>query len=135
MQHLDIVSLLLRIVAGSLFLFQGYDKLFKVKIINVARTFGDPIHPSFWMKSLLKPMITLSSLIELVGGLFLILGLFKFYTLSLLSLDLIFVAFYFSAIKPMWDMQFFFPRFIFIIFLWLIPFSEDIYSIDHLIKI
>lgn len=135
MEHLDIISLLLRLVTGILFFFQGYDKIFKVKVINVVRTFDDPINPSFWPKSLLKPMIIVSSLAEMIGGIFLFFGLFKFYALSILSVDLLFVCFTLSSIKAMWDMQLFLPRFLFILFIWAIPFSEDVYNLDRLIGI
>ena len=85
MENLDIISLLLRLVTGMLFFFQGYDKIFKVKIDNVARTFDDPMNPPVWPKPLLKPMIMLSSFAEMFGGIFLFFGLFKFVTLSILS--------------------------------------------------
>lgn len=133
MENLDIVSLMLRLVTGALFFFQGYDKIFRVKIANVVRTFDDPMNPSIWPKSLLKPLITISSFAELIGGLFLFLGLLKFYTLSVLSLDLLFVAISFSSIKAMWDMQHYFPRFVFVLLLWVIPFGNDVYSLDRLI--
>ena len=135
MENLDIISLLLRLVTGTLFFFQGYDKIFKVKIDNVTRTFDDPMNPSFWPKPLLKPMIMLSSFAEMFGGIFLFFGLFKFATLSILSFDLLFVVFTFSSIKAMWDMQYFFPRFLFIIILWAIPFSADVYNLDKFLGI
>ena len=133
MENLDIVSLMLRLVTGSLFFFQGYDKIFKIKIINVVRTFDDPINPSIWPKALLKPLITISSYAELIGGLFLFLGLLKFYTLAFLSFDLLFVAISFSSIKAMWDMQHYFPRFVFVLLLWVIPFKADTFCLDKLI--
>ncbi len=135
MEHLDIISLLLRLVTGTLFFFQGYDKIFNVKLAKVTRTFDDPINPSFWPKSLLKPMIILSSYAEMIGGLFLFFGLFKFYILSILSIDLLFIAFTFSSIKAMWDMQYFLPRFLFILFIWAIPFSADVYNLDRMLGI
>ncbi len=135
MENLDIISLLLRLVTGTLFFFQGYDKIFKVKIDNVTRTFDDPMNPSFWPKPLLKPMIILSSFAEMIGGIFLFLGLFRFYTLSVLSFDMLFIVFTFSSIKAMWDMQYFFPRFLFIIILWAIPFSADVYNLDKFLGI
>jgi len=72
---------------------------------------------------------------KMFGGIFLFLGLFKFVTLSILSFDLLFVVFTFSSIKAMWDMQYFFPRFLFILFIWAIPFSADIYNLDKILGI
>ena len=135
MENLDIISLLLRLVTGTLFFFQGYDKIFKVKIINVVRTFNDPANPFIWPQYFLKPLIAISSFAEMIGGIFLFLGLFKYITLSVLSLDLLFVAFSFSSIKAMWDMQYFFPRFLFILLIWAIPFSADVYNLDYLFKL
>lgn len=135
MENLDIASLLLRTVTGILFFFQGYDKIFMVKIPNVVLTFQDPIKKSFLPNILLKPLVILSSFTEMFGGLFLFFGLFKFCTLALLSVNLVFVAFSFSSIKAMWDMQYFIPRFAFVLILWVIPFSHDIYSLDKLFGI
>ena len=64
--------LLLRTVTGILFFFQGYDKLFNVKIINVTRTFSEPLGKFHLPFHILKPSIALSSFIELSCGLFLI---------------------------------------------------------------
>src|SRR4051812_45466987 len=107
--HRAIAILLLRTVAGSLFFFQGYDKIFNVKIINVIRTFNNPSGkfqlPNFY----LKPAITIASIIEMICGAMLIVGLYKSIALYLIAFDLIVVGFIFSVIKPMWDLQFYFP--------------------------
>jgi uncharacterized membrane protein YphA (DoxX/SURF4 family) len=129
-----IAVLLIRTVAGILFFFQGYDKLFNIRIINVARTFSEPLGKIHLPLFLLKPSITISSIIELVCGLLLFFGLFKNIALFLLAGDMIFVAFLFSCIKPMWDLQFYFPRLLFIfILLWINP-AIDIFSLDYLIS-
>lgn len=130
-----IAIILLRTVAGILFFFQGYDKLFNVKINNVVKTFSEPLSKIHIPLFLLKPIITLSTYIELIGGLLLFFGLFKSITLFFLAGNMIFVAFVFSCIKPMWDMQYYFPRLILIFILLMIAPDLDIFSLDYLIAL
>ncbi|MBP6334261.1 MAG: DoxX family protein [Bacteroidia bacterium] len=125
---------ILRVITGILFFFQGYDKIFNVKINNVVRTFQDPISKSWIPNSLLSPFAWITALIELIAGVLLILGLFKNSVLMLLGLDLLLVAFAFSSIKAMWDMQFFFPRLVFILLLLLLPPEWDRWALDFLVK-
>lgn len=124
-----IAVLLIRTVTGILFFFQGYDKLFNLKIVNILRTFNDPLNKIHFPDFLLKPAITLSSLIEMICGLLLFFGLFKGPALYFLAIDMIFVAFIFSAVKPMWDMQYFFPRLLFVFILLFIPAALDLFSL------
>ena len=125
--------LLLRMVAGILFFFQGYDKLINLKIDKVVRTFDESLCKIPIPHFAIKPLITLSSLIEFSGGFLLFIGLFKSYALYFLTADIIFVAFIFSAIKPMWDMQYYFPRLILIVLLLFTHMSFDKYSLDALL--
>lgn len=133
MENLQYVYLLIRTVTGTLFFFQGYDKIFNVKVINVVNVFEDLQKRFSIGQHSLKLLIYISSWIEIIGGAFLFLGIFKFYVLAILSVNLFVVALTFSAMNPMWDMQYYFPRIIFIIILWLIPFSDDRISFDHLL--
>jgi len=128
-----VALLLLRTVAGSLFFFQGYDKLFNVKIENVVRTFNDPLSKFRIPLFLLKPAVAISSLLELICGAMLFMGLFKNIALYLLAGDLILVALIFSNIKPMWDLQYFFPRLIIIVILLFSSMVIDVFSLDYLL--
>ena len=125
-----IAILLLRTVTGILFFFQGYDKLFNVKIVNVARTFSEPLSKIHMPSFLIKPAVAIFSILELICGILLFFGLFKNMALYVLAGDLIFVAFVFSSVKPMWDMQYYFPRLLFIFILLVCPVAADIFSID-----
>ena len=126
---------LLRTITGILFFFQGYDKLFKVRITNVVRTFREPLYKYQIFRTTLKPLVTVSSIVELICGILLFIGLYRNLALIFLSIDLIVVAFTFSIIKPMWDMSYFFPRMIFIvILLFCIP-GPDYISLDYLLGI
>jgi uncharacterized membrane protein YphA (DoxX/SURF4 family) len=130
-----VAVLLVRVVTGILFFFQGYDKIFNIKIENVVRTFSQPLAKIHLPISFLRIAVGLSSLIELTGGFFLFAGLFRTISLFALSVDLIIVAFLFSSIKAMWDMNFFLPRIIFIVFLLLFPQPADIFALENLFLI
>jgi len=129
---LQIAEVLIRAFAGILFLFQGYDKLFKVKISGVIDTFkadaGREHIPGF----LITLMAYYTSIVEFFGGLLLIFGLFINYALYLIGLDLLLVCFAFSFMQPMWDMKHVFPRFILVIILLILPTDHNLFSLDHL---
>ncbi len=125
---------LLRTVTGIIFFFQGYDKIFNVKIKNVVETFHDPIEKTYIPNSLLKPFSWITSIAEMVGGILLVVGLLIDLSLLMLSIDMLLVAFAFSNIKAMWDMQYYFPRFIFLLLLLLLPPEWDRWSLDAFLK-
>ncbi|MEI6815910.1 MAG: DoxX family membrane protein [Bacteroidota bacterium] len=128
------VAFILRVFLGSLFLLQGYDKVFKIKIKGVYETFELPMRSKNMPNFILMLAAIFTSYTELLGGLFLILGLFKSFALYFLGIDLLLVAIAFGMLNPMWDMQFVFPRLVILVTLLLIPVEWDIISIDYLIK-
>lgn len=126
--------LLSRILLGVLFLFQGYDKLFKFKISGVESVYKPELVRRGIPVFLIRPSIFISSWIEFLGGIFMIPGLFTPVVLAVLGLNLIGAAIAFSVVRPMWDMQYFFPRFALLIFLLIVPSSWNIYSLDYYIN-
>lgn len=128
-----IVEALPRIFCGIIFLFQGYDKLFKIKIGGVIDTFAMETARRHVPKFLLGFMAVFTSLVEFGGGLLLILGLFKNVVLTLFGLDLIFVAIAFSYMNPVWDMKHVYPRLILITLLFAMPNDWNYFSLDNLI--
>jgi uncharacterized membrane protein YphA (DoxX/SURF4 family) len=126
---------LIRIITGILFFFQGYDKLFNVKVTNIVQTFKEPLYRYPIFRTTLRPLVTISSIIELICGILLFIGLFRNVALILLSMDLIVVAFTFSIIKPMWDMSYFFPRMIFVVLLLFCIPGPDFFCLDYLLGI
>ncbi len=122
---------ILRVFLGILFIAQGYDKVFKITIKGVYETFEVPMRPKKIPHFLLKLSAYLTSYIELIGGICLILGLFKFFVLYMLGFDLILVSIAMSMLNPMWDMQYVFPRMVILIVLLIIPPSWDLISIDN----
>lgn len=129
----SVLSFLLRVILGILFFFQGYDKVFKLKIKGVSDFFRQELGTNKMPGFLVEFSAWFTSLVELICGGFLILGLFKTYSLYLLGFDLILVAGAFSMIKPMWDMQMVFPRLILLSVLLYLPAEWDVLSLDHLI--
>ncbi|MBP7810009.1 MAG: DoxX family membrane protein [Bacteroidia bacterium] len=131
---LYIAETMVRVFAGILFFFQGYDKLFKIKMPGVIDTFMRDAS----RRNISRPLVSLiayyTSIVEFVGGLLLIVGLLSNYVLYALGIDLLLVCFAFSFIEPMWDMKHVFPRFLLIILLLLLPLEQNILSLDYLIN-
>lgn len=131
--QLEMVEWLVRVFTGVIFLFQGFDKLFKVKIRGVVDTFMDEAAQHHVNRPMVTLMAYFSSCAEFIGGILLILGLFTKYALVLLGLDLVLAAVAFSVIEPMWDMRHVFPRLVLVAGLMLMPASWSIFSLDYLI--
>lgn len=126
---------LLRVVLGILFFFQGYDKVFRLKISGVIEFFKTEMYGKGVPNLALVVAAYLTSFIELIGGAFLILGLFSNYTLYLLGLDLILVVGAFSILNAMWDMSMVFPRLLILAILLYLPESGNVFALDHLLKL
>ena len=131
---LEIVEFIIRVFAGILFFFQGYDKVFKVKISGVVDTFLEDAEHLHIHKPLVTVISYLTSFAELICGALLIMGLFTNYALVTLGFDLVLVCFAFSIIRPMWDMQYVFPRLVLITFLLFIPNEYTKIALDYFIK-
>ncbi|MBL7918218.1 MAG: DoxX family membrane protein [Bacteroidia bacterium] len=130
-QH--VAELILRVFCGIIFLYQGYDKLFKVKIKGVTDAFQINAQKNNIPHFMLYGAAVYTSVVEFFGGLLLILGLFKGYVLTLLGLDLILVGIAFSMLEPVWDMRHVFPRLVMVVALMLLPHDWDILSLDYLL--
>jgi len=130
--HEIVLSFFLRVILGILFFFQGYDKVFRLKISGVIDFFKEESRHRPIPQALLVSSAYLSSYIELVAGALLILGLFKTYAMYLLGLDLILVCGAFSILKPMWDMYLLFPRLLLLAILLYLPAEWDVLSLDFL---
>ncbi len=133
--HLDTISIFFaRTVLGILFLFQAIDKLFGVGVSQFSKSLNDIDCYKGIPKSFLRFSITISSLIELTSGVMLVLGLFIPIAYSILVLNMILVALAFSINRPVWDMKFYFPRMLLLIFLMIFSDNMDLLSLDNFIK-
>lgn len=129
--NLYIAELLVRVFAGVLFLFQGYDKLFRVKLSGVIDAFRDDAQRNNIPGPILTSIALYTSIAEFLGGILLLMGFLTNYALYALGLDLVMVAIAFSYLEPMWDMKHVFPRFVLIVVLLLIPEGYRQLSFDH----
>lgn len=105
-----IAEVFVRCFLGILLVFQGYDKLFIVKIKNVVNAFHTETDRKHIPEFLLVFTSYFTSITEFFGGIFLILGLFHQIVPIILGINLLVVAFAFSFLRPMWDLQHVFPR-------------------------
>jgi len=130
----QITELLIRLFAGILFLFQGYDKLFKIKMKGVISSFTVDSDRQNIPRAFVATIAYYTSITEFAGGILLMLGLFTSFTLYALGLDLLLVCFAFTYMQPMWDMKHVFPRFLLIVLLLLLPSSYNEFSLDALLN-
>lgn len=131
---IPVATFLVRAVLGMLFFMQGYDKIFKIGISITAETASTPVTDKIFGRNLYKNAIRVSSWIELVAGLLLIVGYQRDAAMILLSADMLVAGVAFTLIKPMWDMQFYFPRLAMLVFLMIIPPGWDVCCIDWLLR-
>lgn len=108
--NFSIAEVFVRCFLGILFLFQGYDKLFVVKIKNVINAFHHETDRKHIPSFLLYFTSYFTSITEFTGGISLITGLFHQYVPIILVINLLIVAIAFSFLRPMWDLQHVFPR-------------------------
>lgn len=106
-----------RILAGVVFFFQGYDKLFKIGIRGVAQTIGPAYRKAGLPDFLILSMAAFTTITECAGGFLLIVGFMHHYALYLLMIDLLLVSVGMSLLDPVWDMKLVFPRLIMLVFL------------------
>lgn len=132
-QNESVGVLIARVFLGLLFVFQGYDALFNVKVENIIETYEGALLKKGFPRFLTTFGSWFSSCVEFVGGLFLVFGFLEYFTLYLLGINLVLVSAAFGILQPMWDMKFVFPRLILLIFLIIAPSEWNAYTLDNLI--
>lgn len=133
--HEVVLVFILRIILGILFFFQGFDKVFNVKISGVIDFFRQESRHKNWPGWMLNSSAYFTSYAEMIGGALLIAGLFKTFALYMLGIDLILVIGAFSMLNPTWDMKLVFPRLLLLAILLYLPAEWDLLSLDHLFGI
>lgn len=121
-----------RVFLGLLFLFQGFDAVFGIGLKRVIDTATQPLANKGVPKFFIVAGSYYTSYIQLGGGMLLVFGLFKYYALYLLGLDLILACIVFGIVTPVWDMRHVFPRLAILIFLLIVPSEWDVLSLDYL---
>ena len=133
-QYHEIVAVLIaRVFLGVLFFFQGYDAVFNIKVKNVVATFETNFANKVIPKFLTAAASWFTSYTELICGFLLIVGLFQYYALYLLGINLIIAAIGFGITSPMWDTRYVLPRLLLLLFLLFVPQGWNTLSLDNLI--
>ncbi len=128
-----VAALIARLFLGVLFFLQGYDAVFKVKIKKVKETYQNAFYENGIPKWATVIAVWFTSLSALIGGLFMLLGLFEYITLYVLGINLIITAVGFGINKPLWDTRYVLPRLLMILFLLCIPLHWNLIALDHLL--
>ena len=130
---LALAEALIRIVLGLLFFFQGFDKLFVIKMPEVVESFMQDARRRHIPRNMVAFLSYFTSLIECIGGLSLILGFFSDYAMIFLSFDLIIITFSFSLMHAMWDLKHVFPRLLLLVILLLLPSHAHYFCLDNVL--
>jgi putative oxidoreductase len=130
----SVAALAVRVFLGVVFLCQGYDAIFRVKIRNVIETYESEFSSRGIPRFLTATGVWFTSMTELVCGLLLIAGLFQPIPVYLLTINILVASAAFSVTSPMWDMKHVFPRLASLIFLLIIPAEWNTWSLDQLIN-
>jgi putative oxidoreductase len=131
--HEHAAVLLTRLFLGLLFFFQGYDAVIRIGVREVANTYKFDFEQKGIPASLTYLGALFTSYTELIGGFMLIIGLFEYYALYLLGINLIVATVAFSLNTALWDTRHVYPRLLLILFLLLVPASWDTITVDHLL--
>ena len=127
-----VALLTVRVIAGFLFFFQGYDKVFNIGMTEIRQTMKVSFGKKNVPDSIIALMAPFTSWIELLCGFLLIVGFFKYYAIYLLCINLIIVVFGLSFAKPMWENNHVFIRLLLLIILLAAPVEWDRFSLDYL---
>lgn len=130
----QIAVLIMRLLLGFIFFFQGFGKVFKFGLENVYKNFFLNSYSDLLPDFLLLITAYYTSLIELIAGLLLIIGLKTNYALYALASVLVIVTIGHGLKEPIWDLSHVMYRTALLIPLLLLPKNLDIYSIDNLIS-
>ncbi|WP_422089661.1 DoxX family protein [Tenacibaculum ovolyticum] len=130
----QIAVLIMRLLLGLIFFFQGFGKVFKFGLENVYKNFFLNSYSDLLPDFLLLITAYYTSLIELIAGLLLIIGLKTNYALYALASVLVIVTIGHGLKEPIWDLSHLMYRTALLIPLLLLPKNLDIYSIDNLIS-
>jgi uncharacterized membrane protein YphA (DoxX/SURF4 family) len=126
--------LFIRALLGIIFFMQGWGKVFSWTIPKVYAMFFRDFEKTFLPKWSIWGTAYYTSWVELLGGMLLIIGLFRKYVLFFLAFDLLLVSFGHGLLETIWDLQHVFPRAILLILLMLLPQRWDRWNADRLLQ-
>jgi uncharacterized membrane protein YphA (DoxX/SURF4 family) len=124
----------IRTLLGIIFFFQGYGKIFTMGLSQVYDRFFKDFENTKLPKWLIISTAWYTSYVEWIGGILLIIGLFRKQAIYLLALDLLIVSFGHGFMEPIWDLSHVIPRAVLLSALFLLPPAWDKWNADGLIK-
>lgn len=130
----QVAVLIIRLLLGFIFFFQGFGKVFKFGLNNVYENFFLKSYTDLLPDFLLLFTAYYTSIAELIGGLLLIIGFKRDIALYFLGSVLVIVTIGHGIKDPIWDLSHVMYRSILLVSLLLLPKSLDKFSIDFLIK-
>ena len=126
-----VAMFVVRVFLGCLFFFQGFDAVFRIKVNGVLDAIRQPLIQKGVPQFAISAGAYYTSYVNLICGFLLIIGFAKYYALYFIGADLLMTACAFSIIKPMWDLQYVFPRLALLVFFLIAPTYWDVISVDY----
>ncbi len=131
--RIQFVVVFVRLLLGLIFFWQGFGKVFSWGIDAVYNNSFKPFEDTFLPEFVLKSAVYFTSVVEFLGGLLLIIGLFRKQVYYLFAFVLLIVAFGQGLQSPIWDLQHVFIRSVLLVFL-MMMFDKDSLNLDRFIK-
>ena len=132
--NISYTTLTARLLLGLIFFMQGLGKVFTIGVSNIYNGGFKAYEDTFLPKFILEFTAYFTSYGELICGLLIILGLFRKQAYLIIAAILVIVTFGHGLQSPIWDLQHVFVRSVFLLFLMMIPFDKDRFSLDQFIK-
>lgn len=129
------LQFIIRVIAGVLFFFQGYDKVFKMGIGQVITTITPSYQRAGFPQWTINTVAFFTSWVEFIAGALLILGLFRYEAAYLLCFDLLVVSLGMSIIDPVWDARLVSVRLFLLALFLILPSQYDWGSLDNLLML
>jgi len=124
--------LLIRIILGIVFISSGYDKLMRIGIGKVKEEYALQLQKYRMPAFVFSFTAFFSTWAELIGGILILFGLFKFIALSVLGIDLVLVTLAMVLLQPLYDLKLVFARLLLILILFVGNIGLDLFSLDYL---
>ena len=121
----------IRTLLGLIFFMQGFGKVFTWGVTGVYQNAFGGFEETWIPLFLLKVTAYFTSYAELIGGLFLILGLFRQWFYFLFAAVLLIVSYGHGLESPIWDLHHVFFRSVLLAALFLLPMEWDRWCLDR----
>jgi uncharacterized membrane protein YphA (DoxX/SURF4 family) len=124
----------IRSLLGIIFFMQGYGKVFTMGVSDVYSRFFKEFETTFLPKWLILSTAYYTSYVELLGGVLLLTGLFRYWAMYALALNLLIVSIGHGILEPIWNLSHVIPRALLLSALFLLPAEWDKWNADNWTK-